>query len=91
MTTYPSFNATVEELRADVERLWQENADLRASALLWKRLYEQALPDDTRAELESIDQGPAEKSRHKSARIEQPPELSTVRPSGAAALRIARR
>jgi ABC-type thiamine transport system substrate-binding protein len=43
VTTHVSIPATIEELKATAEHLRNENADLRASALLWKRLYEQAL------------------------------------------------
>jgi hypothetical protein len=52
VTTPVSIATTTEELRATVEHLRQQNADLRASALLWKRLYEQALAGDTPVELE---------------------------------------
>lgn len=32
-----------DDLRAELDRLQADNADLRASALLWKRLYEGAV------------------------------------------------
>ena len=32
-----------DDLRAELDRLLADNADLRASALLWKRLYEGAV------------------------------------------------
>lgn len=32
-----------DDLRAELNRLQADNADLRASALLWKRLYEGAV------------------------------------------------
>jgi len=46
VTTHLSIPATIEELKTTAEHLRKENADLRASALLWKRLYEQALSGD---------------------------------------------
>lgn len=88
VTNRVSSNLTFEELQEDVERLRQENADLRASALLWKRLYEQALPGDARADRGSVDHGPVERSRGTSAgRLDEPSELSTCRPP-AAGLRL---
>jgi hypothetical protein len=34
---------TVDDLCKELDRLREDNADLRASALLWRRLYERAL------------------------------------------------
>ena len=54
VTTHLSIPATIEELKATAEHLRNENADLRASALLWKRLYEQSLSGDAAVELACI-------------------------------------
>ena len=37
---------TADDLCKELDRLREENADLRASALLWKRLYERAVTVD---------------------------------------------
>ena len=91
MTSHFSIDATLKEPQAEVARLRQENMDLRASALLWQRLYEQALQRETRAELESVDDVAPEKKRQKHARSEPSADPSTPRPSNVAALRIASR
>ncbi len=91
VTSHFSIDATLKEPQAEVARLRQENMDLRASALLWQRLYEQALQRETRAELESVDDVAPEKKRQKHARSEPSADPGTPRPSNVAALRIASR
>jgi hypothetical protein len=55
MNTLPDFSHIrpsdvvneVERLRLEIARIQEENADLRACAFLWRKLYEQALPRPT--------------------------------------------
>ena len=63
MTNHLSVDA--KQLQAEVARLRRENADLRASALLWQRLYDQALEAETRAELDRVDSASSAKKRQK--------------------------
>ena len=39
--------SSADELRAQIHRLREDNADLRASALRWQELYEAALAETT--------------------------------------------
>ena len=54
MINHPSVYQTIEELRADLGRLRRDNADLRASALLWMRLYEQLLTAEIGADIHNV-------------------------------------
>ena len=42
-SAFPPSHTEVKQLRREVARLTEENADLRASALVWQRLYAAAV------------------------------------------------
>lgn len=50
--------SSADELRAEIRRLREDNADLRASALRWEELYEAALAKTT-------DQRPGSRTRRR--------------------------
>jgi hypothetical protein len=49
--------ASADNLRAEIFRLREDNADLRASALTWKGLYEAALATEGDAAVGSVTRG----------------------------------
>ena len=73
MNTLPNFSrirpsdvvSEVERLRLEIARLQEESDDLRASAVLWRNLYERALPRATERDTTiTEDHGRADLARH---------------------------